>query len=135
MSDQTQALLEQQETPSLPTAERASTRRVFSPRADIYETPEEIVVVAELPGVTEESLDITLEHRELTIRGATAPTVPSGYRLIYSEYGEGDYERRFVLADSIDRTGIAAELKNGVLHLHLPKVKEALARKIPVKAE
>ena len=134
MSAQTQAL-EKQETSSLPSTERAHTRRVFSPRADVYETAEEIVVVAELPGVSEESLDITLEHRELTIRGATPPTAPSGYRLIYSEYGEGDYERRFVLADSIDRSGISATLKNGVLHLRLPKVKEALARKIPVKAE
>ena len=134
MSTQTQAL-EQQETPSLPTAERTNNRRVFSPRADVYETPEEIVVVAELPGVTEASLDITLEHRELTIRGTTSPIAPSGYRLIYSEYGEGDYERRFVLANSIDRSGIAATLKNGVLHLRLPKIKEALARKIPVKAE
>ncbi|MBI2503881.1 MAG: Hsp20/alpha crystallin family protein [Candidatus Latescibacteria bacterium] len=134
MSTQTQAL-EKKAPAALPTTERANTRRVFSPRTDVYETPEEIVVVAELPGVTEESLDLTLEQRELTIRGTVAPTAPAGYRLIYSEYGEGDYERRFVLADSIDRGGIAAELKNGVLQLRLPKVKEALARKIPVKAE
>lgn len=134
MSTQTQAL--EQKAPAAPsTPERANVRRVFSPRADVYETPEEIVVVAELPGVNEESLDITLEQRELTIRGTVAAAAPSGYRLIYSEYGEGDYERRFVLADTIDRTGIAAELKNGVLQLRLPKVKEALARKIPVKAE
>lgn len=134
MSTQTQAL-EKKAPAALATPERTPTRRVFSPRADVYETPAEIVVVAELPGVTEESLDITLEQRELTIRGTVTPTTPEGYRLIYSEYGEGDYERRFVLADSIDRTGIAAELKNGVLQLRLPKVKEALARKIPVKAE
>ena len=134
MSTQTQAL-EKNPPAALSTSERANTRRVYSPRTDVYETPEEIVVVAELPGVSEESLDITLEQRELTIRGATAATAPEGYRLIYSEYGEGNYERRFVLADSIDRTGIAAELKNGVLQLRLPKVKEALARKIPVKAE
>jgi len=71
----------------------------------------------------------------LTIRGTRSTAALEGYRLIYSEYGEGNYERRFVLADSIDRAGIAASLKNGVLQLRLPKVKEALARKIPVKAE
>ena len=134
MSTQTQAL-EQKAPTALATPERPAARRVFSPRADVYETPEEIVVVAEMPGVSEESLDITLEQRELTIRGTTAATTPEGYRLIYSEYGEGNYERRFVLADTIDRNGIAANLKNGVLQLRLPKVKEALARKIPVKAE
>ena len=134
MSTQTQAL-ERKAPTALATPERPAARRVYAPRADVYETPEEIVVVAELPGVSEESLDITLEQRELTIRGTTAASAPEGYRLIYSEYGEGNYERRFVLADSIDRTGIAANLKNGVLQLRLPKVKEALARKIPVKAE
>jgi HSP20 family molecular chaperone IbpA len=134
MSTQTQAL-EKKAPAALATPERTNTRRVYSPRADVYETPEEIVVVADLPGVTEESLDITLEQRELTVRGTAAPTAPEGYRLIYSEYGEGNYERRFILADSIDRTGIAATLKNGVLQLRLPKVKEALARKIPVKVE
>jgi HSP20 family molecular chaperone IbpA len=133
MSAQTQTL-EQQAPAALSAPERAHARRVYSPRADVYETPEEIVVVAELPGVSEESLDITLEQRELTIRGAVVPAAPAGYRPIYSEYGEGDYERRFVLADSIDRNGIAAQLKNGVLQLRLPKVVEALARKIPVKA-
>ena len=70
----------------------------------------------------------------MTIRGDVVPAATAGYRPIYSEYGEGDYERRFVLADSIDRNGIAAQLKNGVLQLRLPKVVEALARKIPVKA-
>ncbi len=134
MSTQTQAL-EKKAPTALATPDRPATRRAYSPRADVYETPEEIVVVAELPGVSEESLDITLEQRELTIRGTTAPTAQEGYRLIYSEYGEGNYERRFVLADSIDRSGIAANLKNGVLQLRLPKVKEALARKIPVKIE
>ncbi|MBM3280735.1 MAG: Hsp20/alpha crystallin family protein [Candidatus Handelsmanbacteria bacterium] len=134
MSIQTQAL--ENRTPgTLATRERASVRRVYTPRADVYETPEEIVVVAELPGISEESLDITLEQRELTIRGTRSTAALEGYRLIYSEYGEGNYERRFVLADSIDRAGIAASLKNGVLQLRLPKVKEALARKIPVKAE
>jgi HSP20 family molecular chaperone IbpA len=134
MSTQTQAL--EKKTPAaLSSADRPATRRVYTPRADVYETPEEIVVVAELPGVGEESLDITLEQRELTMRGTAAAAAPEGYRLIYSEYGEGNYERRFVLADSIDREGIAANLKNGVLQLRLPKTKEALARKIPVKTE
>lgn len=135
MSTQTQALEKKAPAALSTAAQRPSTRRVYSPRADVYETAEEIVVVAELPGVSEESLDITLEQRELTIRGTAAAAAPEGYRLIYSEYGEGDYERRFVLADTIDRNSIAASLKNGVLQLRLPKVKEALARKIPVKAE
>lgn len=134
MTVQTQTIEKREAAPIAP-AERTRSRRVFSPRADVYETGEAIIVVAEMPGVAEEALDITLEKNVLTIRGAVEASAPEGYNLAYSEYGEGDYERSFILADSVDQEQIEAILKNGVLRLRLPKVKAALARKIPVKAE
>jgi HSP20 family protein len=114
-------------------AERTRDRPAFVPRADIYETDDAIFVVADMPGVDESSLDITLENNVLTINGYVAPKAPEGYSLVYSEYREGDYVRSFRLSDEIDRSGIEATLNDGVLSLTLPKVKEARTRKIAVK--
>lgn len=115
-------------------AERTRARTVFSPRADVYETSGAIVVVADMPGVDENGVSITLEKNVLTIRGDVPVPVPDGRRLAYSEWEDGDYERSFVLSEGVDREGIGATVKNGVLRLTLPKAREALARKIPVKA-
>ena len=115
-------------------AERTRDRLAFVPRADIYETDGAIFVVADMPGVDESSLDITLENNVLTINGYVESVPPEGYSLSYAEYREGDYVRSFRLSDEIDRAGIEATLKDGVLSLSLPKIKEARRRKIAVKA-
>lgn len=132
MVDTTQELQNKEEQP-IERVERTRTRPVFSPRADIYETSEGIELTADMPGVTENSLDINLEKNKLIIHGRVESRVPEGYKLAYNEYGEGDFERTFTLPNEIDRDGIRAQLTNGVLHLHLPKVKEAVSRKIPVR--
>ena len=108
-------------------------RVAFIPRADIYETDEDIVVVADMPGVTAESVDITLEDKVLAIDGYTEDWAPEDYQLAYSEYRVGDYRRQFTLSERIDREGIEAKMTDGVLRLHLPKVEEAKARKITVQ--
>jgi len=113
-------------------AERTRDRACFVPRADIYETNDSITVVADMPGVDENSVDITLEQEVLTINGYTTPVEPEGYRLAYAEYRVGDYQRRFTLSEQIDRDEIEAVMKDGVLFLHLPKV-EPTTRKITVK--
>lgn len=110
-------------------------RRVFMPRADIYETPEHIAILAEMPGVDDKSVDVSLEKGVLTISGRVESNEPQNYRLGYQEYGIGDYQRAFTLSDEIDSDGIAAVVKNGVLRLTLPKAVPAKARKIAVKAE
>lgn len=115
-------------------AERTRARSIFSPRADVYETDSSIVVVADMPGVDENGVNITLEKNVLTVRGDVATPVRDGQRLTYAEWEDGDYERSFVLSEGVDRDGIGATVKNGVLRLTLPKGREALARKIPVKA-
>jgi HSP20 family protein len=113
--------------------ERTRERACFAPRADIYETNDGITVVADMPGVDENSVDITLEQNVLTIDGYAALVEPEGHRLAYAEYRVGDYQRRFTLSDQIDRDKIEATVKDGVLHLHLSKVAPT-ARKIAVKA-
>ena len=108
------------------------TRRLFTPRADVVENEEGFVVQVELPGVTQEGLEITLEKNVLTIQGKVTPTSEDGYKQAYREYLDGDYQRRFVLSDGVDQNGLEARLENGVLALKLPKIAQEKARKIPV---
>ncbi len=114
-------------------AERTRAGLVFVPQTDIYETDDAIYVVCDVPGVAEDSIDITLENNVLTINGYVHPHRPDGYQLSYAEYRVGDYQRRFTLSDEIDKDGIEASLKDGVLRLRLPKAKPA-SRKIKVTA-
>ena len=114
--------------------QRAAPRPVFLPPADIYETRDNIVVLAEMPGVAPDGVDITLERRVLTIRGRSATRDHAGYQRVYNEYADGDYERVFTLSENIDRDRIEATLKDGVLNLVLPKAESARARKIELKA-
>jgi len=122
------------ETQPVESTERTRSGQVFSPRADVYETAEAIVVVADIPGAKEDSVDITLEKNVLSIQGRVKSEERGGYKLTYGEYEEGDYERSFVLSEGVDRNKIEGTVKDGVLRLVLPKAKEAVARKIPVKA-
>lgn len=109
-------------------------RRTFVPRIDIYTAGDEIVLVADMPGVDENNVNVTLEKNLLTIHGRVVNQAPEGYRSVYSEYRIGDYERTFSLPDEVDRDNIEAELANGVLRLTLSKSEAAKARKISVRA-
>jgi HSP20 family molecular chaperone IbpA len=135
MANATQQI-QKQEAQAPQGAEFTRTRRVFMPRADIYETPDSIVVLADMPGVDEKGLDITLEKNVLTISGRVGDIqLPQDARLAYEEFEVGDYQRAFTLSDEVDRERIEATLKQGVLKLVLPKATQARMRKIAVKAE
>jgi HSP20 family protein len=125
-----------EQRPPAPTegGQRLPSRPVFLAPADIYETTDSIVVLAEMPGVSPDGVDITLERRVLTIRGRGAANGHTGYQRVYNEFAIGDYERVFTLSENIDRDRIEATLKDGVLHLVLPKAETAKARKIELKA-
>ena len=124
----------QQQTPATrETGQRMPSRPVYLPPADIYETKDSIVVLAEMPGVAPDGVDISLERRVLTIRGRSAANDHSGYQRVYNEYADGDYERVFTLSENIDRDRIEATLRDGVLQLVLPKAEAAKARKIELK--
>jgi len=115
-------------------AERTRDQPAFRPRVDIYDTDTATVVVADLPGVSEDSVDITVEKGILTINGYVDPEVPEGYSLVHAEYQVGDFVRQFSLSNEIDQDAIEATLKDGVLRLTLNKVTEAQTKKIAVKA-
>lgn len=111
----------------------AADTKVFVPQVDIVESEDRILLVADVPGVDQDGLEITLEKNVLTIKGTVTPHTPEGYQLAYSEYGVGNYERAFTVSNDIDRQGIEAVVKDGVLRLTLPKAKHATLQKIAVK--
>ncbi len=130
MSDQVKIQTERSENE----VERTRDRRVFSPRTDIIESGDQYLVIADVPGADESSVNITLEKNVLSIEARTQTNPPEGYTLVLSEYGLGDYARSFVLSDQIDRDKIEANVKNGVLRLILPKAGPAKAHNIKVIA-
>jgi HSP20 family protein len=131
--DQTMEVQKQEETPA-DEMERTRSRRSFVPRADIYETEKEIIVIADIPGANEKTVDITLEKNVLSITAYIEPAIPNGFEVAYAEYEEGDYQRSFRLSDEIDRDKIEATVSEGVLHLRLPKAIEKMTKKIAVTA-
>lgn len=134
MSEETKAMqVQEQELVQTNGAERTRERATFVPRADIYETDENVVVTVDMPGASEETIDISLEKNILTINAVSTHGAPDGYALAFAEFEAGDYERSFRLTDRIDREAIEAVYQDGVLKLILPKAEEAKARKISVK--
>jgi HSP20 family protein len=114
--------------------ERTRTRKVFIPLVDIIETESMLSLVADLPGVDENGVDITIEKNVLTLKGTVNDDPPAGFQLGYEEYGIGDYERSFTLTNEIDRNAIHASMKDGVLRVTFPKVPQAAAHKVAVVA-
>jgi HSP20 family protein len=106
--------------------------RVFLPTADIYETNDALNVVLEMPGVEKSSVEVRVEDGVLKIDGRLDFSKYQGLQPLYTEYNVGHYSRSFRLSSKIDQNKIAAELKDGVLSLVLPKVEEAKPRTIQV---
>jgi HSP20 family protein len=130
MAEKTVATRSQQSmTPSR--EETRSQEQYVTPPVDIYETPEGLIVKADLPGVARDSMDIRVENNLLTIR-ANAAHVARGDP-IYRELGLVNFFRQFELNERVDQSKISAELNHGVLTLNLPKAEEAKPRKIDVK--
>lgn len=129
MAEKTIATPETQQ--GIPTAEGTRTReRYIAPPVDIYETPQDLAVMADLPGVTKEALEVRVDNTLLTIRGHSRHIAPG--TLVYQEYELLPFFRQFELSEMIDTEKITAEFKHGVLFLHLPKAAEAKPRKIEV---
>jgi HSP20 family protein len=107
--------------------------RMFVPTADIYETPEALNVILEMPGVEKNNVDIQVKDGALRVQGRLDLSKYRGLQPLYIEYNIGHYARTFQLSNKIDQDKIAAEMKDGVLSLLLPKAEEAKPRTIRVK--
>lgn len=95
--------------------------KVFSPDVDILEDKENIVVIADLPGVKKENVSLSVEKGVLAIDAKIDPKEYEGMKVIYSEYNIGNYYRQFKLGSDIDGEKISASMDSGVLKILLPK--------------
>jgi HSP20 family protein len=118
----------------LATPERTYSGTTYTPRCDIFETDDELVLCADLPGVEPGDADVRFENGELAIYGKCASR-QMGVNYVGYEYGIGDFYRAFSIGEAINSDKIAAELKNGVLTVHLPKNEAAKPKRIKVKAK
>jgi HSP20 family protein len=107
---------------------------LFTPTVDIFETEQEITLLADMPGVKAKDLNIDLRDDILTLDGEVEPPEGKSEVDVFREYQSGKYSRQFSLSQMIDQSKIDADIKDGVLRLKLPKVAAATPRKIAVKA-
>jgi len=115
--------------------ERTHQRPAYLPDVDIRERKDDIVILADMPGVDEMTVAVILDKNVLSISGKVEDGFMKDHKLTLAEYGIGDFERTFTLSNEIDRDRIQASVKNGVLRLVLPKSVNAKPRTIQVRSE
>jgi HSP20 family molecular chaperone IbpA len=106
--------------------------RVFVPVTDIFETPEALTVVLEMPGVDRDSIEASVENDVVTIEGRRDFSKYEGMQPVYTEYNVGHFARSFEISSKIDQSKIRASMKDGVVTIALPKAEQAKPRKIQV---
>jgi HSP20 family protein len=135
MAEQTAALTTKKgETPAKAGEKSLATRDdavYIAPPVDIFENEESLIVVADLPGVDRDGVDIRIEDNILTIKGNAKYTQPE--TALRQEFILQNYYRQFQLSDEVDQSKISAESKNGVLTITLPKAEKSKPKQIKVK--
>jgi HSP20 family molecular chaperone IbpA len=125
---------DKQVTTSAPTAPEPDQQRAVLPAVDVFEDAGGITLLADLPGVPREQLELKVEGDALLIEGGVQPRTPDGLEPIYAEVRVPRYRRSFTLSRELDATRIEAGLKDGVLTLRIPKQAHAQSRRIAVTA-
>jgi HSP20 family protein len=133
MADKTKEI-QKKEAAEADLVERTRAAKIYNPDVDIIEGRDKIVVIADMHGVDESSVEVTLDDNVLTIYGRVDWKLPEKMKLTHAEYGVGDYQRIFTISGEINRENIEAHVKNGVLRLVMPKNDAPRMRKIAVKA-
>jgi len=110
----------------------SEAQRYRLPLVNIQEQEDRVILNAELPGVSRDSLEVTVEGDEVTIAG-TRPAPEKGLNYVYRENVDRSYRRKFVLGNTIDRNRIEATMRDGILTLVLRKTQEETPRAIEIK--
>jgi HSP20 family molecular chaperone IbpA len=126
-----QEMAKRQETNPTASEETRTIGRVLTPAVDIFESDDKLTLVADMPGVDKDGLDISLEKGVLTINGAVQ--AESRGKALLREFSNANYYRQFKFSEHIDAEKSVADLKNGVLTLEVPKAESAKPKKIEIK--
>jgi HSP20 family molecular chaperone IbpA len=119
--------------PTAAVAEAHESERPIRMPVDIFEDETGITVLADMPGVSKERLDLQIDKNTLSIQGKTEIPVPDGMEALYADVRSTLYQRNFSLSSELDGSRAEASLKDGVLALRIPKREEHKARKIEVR--
>ena len=133
MAEQTVATTSGQSAAAKSKEGTRAQERYFQPPVDIYETTEGLVLLADLPGVAPNDLELRLEDNTLTIMGRARHAF--GSEPLYREFELANFFRQFELSEGVDQGKISAKLRHGVLMLELPRAEKAKPRQIPVQVE
>lgn len=133
MSNETRADIQRVEGARSKVPEQTRPGPVYSPAVDIFETDTAITVLADMPGVKPDQLEIDLRDSVLTLKGRVSPLMAANEVDVLREYEAGTFFRQFTLSETIDQAKIDAHLSDGVLRLELPKVERAKPRQIMVR--
>jgi HSP20 family molecular chaperone IbpA len=131
MSHQTGLL--KNESNEAPLLVKSGERPTIVPACDVYENKDEILVIADVPGIEADAMKINLEKGELVLEAHRDGSAKEG-AFLGAEWGSCEFRRRFSTPSGIDANKIRAELKDGVMHLHLPKSEALKPRQIAVRA-
>lgn len=114
-------------------ASAATPESALRPRVEVFEDAEGITLVADLPGVSSERLNVQVDKDTLLIEGNADIAMPEGMQALHAEVRSKLYRRSFALSSELDPDAIAAKLKDGVLTLRIPKRAEVRPRKVEVR--
>jgi HSP20 family protein len=114
------------------TQSRQYVQRAATPPVDVFENADEVLVVADVPGVASDQIDVHVENGTLTLKARRSGE--SGGTALAREYDARDYARSFRIPAGIDAANISAEAKNGTVLVRLPKIAAVKPRKIAVRA-
>jgi HSP20 family protein len=112
--------------------EGTTAGRAFVPVTDIFETPEALTVVLEMPGVDRNTIEASVEDDVVTIEGRIDFSKYEGMQPVYTEYNVGHYARSFQISNKVDQSKIRAQMKHSVVTIVLPKAEQAKSRKIEI---
>ncbi|MFN0197101.1 MAG: Hsp20/alpha crystallin family protein [Planctomycetaceae bacterium] len=118
-----------------PSSREGHARYVFTPPIDIYETETGLVLRADLPGVTVETLELQVQDNKLTLFGRVEPYVPFDVKVLHQEYAVGDFLRSFILSDEVDHERISAKFNQGILEVVLPRAPKPEPRRIQISSQ
>ncbi|MBW3543740.1 MAG: Hsp20/alpha crystallin family protein [Planctomycetes bacterium] len=137
MADEQPLSAASQDVPAVPDNETldGQERLLYTPPIDIYEGDEGLVLCADLPGVTLDTLELQVQDNRLTLFGRVKRIVPAEGRIVHCEHEPGDFLRSFILSEEVDHERITATLNNGVLKVILPKARRTEPRRIQVGTE
>lgn len=133
MSDNTQIAQRDQAEVTRPESDEARRRVTLTPAVDIFEDSHAVTLLADLPGVSKEKLEVKVHDGSLTIEAESVVPVPPNLVLSHVEVRAPYFLRRFAVSEDFDTSKIDACLKDGVLQLTIPRRDEAKPRRIEVR--